>query len=472
MGRRSEAPRSYQNIEILAGSGEGHAIAKINDKVIFVKYAVPGDIVDIYIVGRKKRFSIAAITRIVTPSPHRVPHFCDHYEVCGGCKWQHIHYQQQAKLKQDWASDCIERIGKVEVKESLPILTPETQTFYRNKMEYTFSNKRWLLPNENSEEITHLNALGFHASGKFDKVVDIHKCWLQDDRANEIRNFVRDFTLENQFTYYDLREHNGLLRNLIIRNTTLGQWMIIVCFAENDTSKINLLMNVINEKFSPTSLFYLVNTKKNDTIFDQDLVLFSGKSVIEETLCGLTFEISPKSFFQTNSKQAEKLYETALSFAQLNGNQVVYDLYCGTGTLTLAASLQAKKVIGVELIPEAIDAAKANQIKNNRTNVSFVVGDMKDVFNQDFYQENGFPDIIITDPPRSGMHPNVIKQLLEIACERIVYVSCNPATQARDLEMLSEKYEVVKMQPVDMFPQTHHVEQVALLVLKHSYTQP
>jgi 23S rRNA (uracil1939-C5)-methyltransferase len=466
LGRRSEAPRSYQNIEILAGSGEGHAIAKINDKVIFVKYAVPGDIVDIKIVGRKKRFSIAAITQIVKPSPYRVPHFCDHYEVCGGCKWQHIAYEQQAKLKQDWAADCIERIGKVEVKQSLPILTPETQTFYRNKMEYTFSNKRWLLPDENTEVISHMNALGFHASGKFDKVVNIHKCWLQDDRANEIRNFVRDFTIENQYTYYDLRDHNGLLRNLIIRNTTLGQWMIIVCFAENDAAKIDLLMNAIHEKFSPTSLFYLTNTKKNDTIFDQDVVLFSGKSVIEESLCGLTFEISPKSFFQTNSKQAEKLYETALNFAELNENQVVYDLYCGTGTLTLAASLQAKKVIGVELIPEAIDAAKANQIKNNRANVSFVVGDMKDVFNQDFYRENGFPNVIITDPPRSGMHPQVIKQLLNISCERIVYVSCNPATQARDLEMLSEKYEVVKMQPVDMFPQTHHVEQVALLVLK------
>lgn len=466
MGRRRNEPFEYQKVEILSGSGEGHALAKIDGKVIFVQYAVPGDVVDIRIVGRKKRFSIAKITNFHKKSEHRVNHFCDHYEICGGCKWQHIDYAQQAQLKQDWAYDCITRIGKITPKEFRPIVSPNELTFYRNKMEYTFSNKRWLLPDENIEEIPHTNALGFHASGRFDKVVDIHKCWLQDDRANEIRNFVRDFTLEHQFTYYDLREHNGLMRNLIIRNTTLNQWMIVVCFAENDDEKIAQLMDAIESKFNPKSLFYLINQKKNDTIFDQDLILYSGKGVIEESLCGLTFEISPKSFFQTNSKQAEILYEIALDFANIGNQDTVYDLYCGTGTLTLAASLKAKKVIGVEIVPEAIEAAKVNQTKNSRDNVFFTVGDMKDVFNPGFYKEHGHPDVIITDPPRSGMHPNVIKNLLEIGCQRIVYVSCNPATQARDVEMLSDKYELVKLQPVDMFPQTHHVEQVALLELK------
>lgn len=453
----------FENVTLLSGGGEGHTLAKIDGKVIFVKYGAPGDVVDLQIVGRKKRFSMAKITKLHTASDVRINHFCDHYELCGGCKWQHINYATQLELKNQWAKDCFQRIGKVDVEQYLPIVGADTQQFYRNKMEYTFSNKRWLYEDENIEDLPHTNALGFHAPGRFDKVIDINKCWLQDDLANQIRNFVRDFCLENKFMFYDLRDHGGLMRNLMLRNATTGQWMVNVIFAEDKKPERELLLNAIQEKFSPTALNYAVNTKLNDSIYDLDFISYKGSFDIEESLGGLRFKISPKSFFQTNTKQAELLYKVALDFADLQTTDVVYDLYCGTGTITCLAATKAQKAIGVEIIEEAIVAANENATLNSIANTHFVVGDMKDVFNVDFYAQHGKPDVIITDPPRTGMHPAVVKYLAEIACPKIVYVSCNPATQARDLEMLKDQYKVVKSQAVDMFPQTHHVENVVLL---------
>jgi 23S rRNA (uracil1939-C5)-methyltransferase len=453
----------FEQVSLLAGGGEGHTLAKIDGKVIFVKYGAPGDLVDLQIIGRKKRFSMAKIIKVHQSSELRIPHFCEHYELCGGCKWQHLKYEAQKQLKDQWAKDCFQRIGKVEVGEFFPLVGAETQQFYRNKMEYTFSNKRWLYEDENIDELPHTNALGFHAPGRFDKVIDINKCWLQDDLANDIRNFVRDFCLEHHFTFYDLREHGGLMRNLMLRNTSTGQWMVNVIFAEDKKAERELLLDAIQEKINPTALNYAINTKLNDSIYDLDFISYKGSYEIIEILGGLQFKISPKSFFQTNTKQAEKLYQVALDFAELKSTDVVYDLYCGTGTITCLAAAQAHKAVGVEIVEEAIVAAKENAKLNGIDNTHFVVGDMKDVFNADFYAKNGKPDVIITDPPRSGMHPAVVKYLQEIACPKIVYVSCNPATQARDLEMLKERYKVVKSQAVDMFPQTHHVENVVLL---------
>ncbi len=463
MARRAKQ-QYFERLRLLAGGGEGHAIAKVDSKVIFVKYGAPGDLVDIKIIGRKKRFSLARIEKIHEPSQYRVEPFCEHYGVCGGCKWQHLDYDEQLKLKDQWAKDCLQRIGKIEIDEYLPILGADAQRFYRNKMEYTFSNKRWLYEDEILEELPHGNALGFHAPGRFDKVVDIQKCWLQDDAANAIRNEIRDYCLSHELAFYDLRSHEGLVRNLMLRNSSSGHWMISLFITEfNNQSKA--LLDHIYDTFSPHSLNYAVNTKKNDSIFDLDIINYKGKDHIIERLQDLDFKIHPKSFFQTNSKQADKLYQVALDMAGLKGDEVVYDLYCGTGTITLAAAKHARKAIGVEIVDEAIVLAKENAQLNGMDNSVFVVGDMKDVFNDEFYQNHGAPDLIITDPPRSGMHPKVVQQLLEINCPRIVYVSCNPATQARDLQMLSSHYNAVRSRAVDMFPQTHHVENVVLLEL-------
>ena len=464
--RKKDKQVLFDNVELIAGGGEGHAIAKIDGKVIFVKYGAPGDVVDIRIIGRKKKFSIAKILKIHKASEVRTEHFCEHYGLCGGCRWQHIQYTAQLELKDQWARDCMQRIGKVEVGEYLPIVGADRQRAYRNKMEYTFSNKRWLYDHENIEDLPHTNALGFHAPGRFDKVIDIDTCWLQDDTGNAIRNFVRDYCLKHELPFYDLRDHAGMMRNLMIRNATTGQWMINVIFAQDNKEAREALLEAIYDEFEPTALNYAVNTKLNDSIYDLDFVAYKGSLVIYEKLNGLEFKISPKSFFQTNTKQAEKLYDVALDFAQIGSNDVVYDLYCGTGTITCLAATQAKHAIGVEIIEEAIDAAKENAQYNSIENIHFEVGDMKDVFNAEFYGRHGAPDLIITDPPRSGMHPKVVKYLAEVKCPKIVYVSCNPATQARDLAMLDEVYRVVKSQAVDMFPQTHHVENVTLLELR------
>lgn len=467
MGRnRKNRQQFYENVELLAAGGEGHALAKIEGKVIFVKYGAPGDVVDLKIVGRKKKFSLANITKIHQASTDRVEPFCEHYGTCGGCKWQHIDYSVQQQLKDQWARDCMQRIGKIEIQETLPIVGSSEQQFYRNKMEYTFSNKRWLYDHEDLRELEHTNALGFHAPGRFDKVLAIDKCWLQNDVGNQIRNFVFQYCLENEYTFYDLREHTGLMRNLMLRNTKSGDWMVNVVFAKEEKERIEKLLAAIKEQFNPKAINYCINTKLNDSIFDQEFISYSGDYEIQEELCGLRFNISPKSFFQTNPKQAETLYNVALDFAEISKSDVVYDLYCGTGTITCAAANSAKNAIGVEIVEEAIAAAKVNAEINNLDNVKFLAGDMKDVFNPEFYKEHGAPDIIITDPPRSGMHPKVVEYLAEIACPKIVYVSCNPATQARDLAMLDEKYKVVKSQAVDMFPQTHHVENVVLLELR------
>ena len=456
----------YENVELLAAGGEGHALAKIEGKVIFVKYGAPGDVVDLQVVGRKKKFSLAKITKLHKESELRREPFCEHYGTCGGCKWQHIDYPSQAKLKDTWARDCLTRIGKVEVEETLPIVAAEQLQFYRNKMEYTFSNKRWLYDNETLEELEHTNALGFHAPGRFDKVLAINKCWLQDDKGNDIRNFVYEYCIANDYTFYDLKGHTGLMRNLMLRNTKAGDWMVNVIFAKKEDDKIERLLKAIQEEFNPKALNYCINEKLNDSTFDQEFISYSGDFEIQEELGGLKFNISPKSFFQTNPVQAEKLYEVAIDFADIQPTDVVYDLYCGTGTITCVAATKAKKAVGVEIVEEAIEAAKVNAGINGLTNVEFLAGDMKDVFNAAFYAEHGKPDIIITDPPRSGMHPKVVDYLAEIAAPKIVYVSCNPATQARDLAMLDAKYKIVKSQAVDMFPQTHHAENVVVLELR------
>ncbi|MBR9859352.1 23S rRNA (uracil(1939)-C(5))-methyltransferase RlmD [bacterium] len=465
MGRRNKQ-RNFERVELLAGGGEGHAIAKVNGKVIFVKYGAPGDVVDIKVVGRKKRFDLANITEIHEASKDRTEPFCQHYGTCGGCKWQHLDYAAQLRLKDQWTRDCMQRIGKIEPQEYIDILPAASTEFYRNKMEYTFSNKRWLYEDENLEDLDHTNALGFHAPGRFDKVLAIEKCWLQHDHGNKIRNFVRDYALEHGLSFYDLKEHTGLLRNLMLRNTRNGDWMINLIVAEDDPYSFMPLLEAIKNEFDPYTLNYSINTKLNDSIYDLDFINYSGSGFLWETLFDLEFEIHPKSFFQTNTVQAEKLYQVGLDFAELKGTEVVYDLYCGTGTISLVAARKAKKVIGVEIIQEAIDSANSNAKHNKIDNSVFVCGDMKDVFHDEFYNQHGAPDIIITDPPRSGMHPKVVQQLLSIACPKIVYISCNPATQARDLEVLSEKYDVLKSQAVDMFPHTHHVENVTLLKLR------
>lgn len=459
---RKAKQQYYQQLRLLAGGGEGHAIAKVDNKVIFVKYGAPGDLVDIKIIGRKKRFSLARIEKLHEASESRVEPFCEHYGVCGGCKWQHLDYAEQLKLKDQWTKDCLERIGKIEVEDFEPIVPAENQRFYRNKMEYTFSNKRWLYEGEVLDEMPHTDALGFHAPGRFDKVVDIDKCWLQDHEANNIRNAIRQYSRENDLPFYDLKTHEGLLRNLMLRNNIAGQWMISIFFTAWN-AKTQALMQFVRDEFEPHSLSYAVNTKKNDSIFDLDIVHYSGEDHLLDHLQGLSFKIHPKSFFQTNTAQADRLYDVALEMAQLKGDEVVYDLYCGTGTITLAAAQKAKKAVGVEIVEEAIELANENAASNQLTNVHFQLGDMKDVFNQEFYQSHGAPDLIITDPPRSGMHPKVVQQLLDIGCPRIVYVSCNPATQARDLNMLDKDYKVLRSRAVDMFPQTHHVENVVLL---------
>lgn len=464
--RRKDKQMHYENVELLAAGGEGHALAKIEGKVIFVKFGAPGDVVDIQIVGRKKKFSLAKITKLHAKSESRVDAFCEHYGTCGGCKWQHIDYGVQSELKDQWARDCMQRIGKIEIEETLPIVAANELQFYRNKMEYTFSNKRWLYQDEKLEDLEHTNALGFHAPGRFDKVLAIDKCWLQDDMGNQIRNFVFDYCLTNGYTFYDLREHTGLMRNLMLRSTKSGDWMINVIFAKNESENIENLLQAIYEKFEPKALNYCINEKLNDSTFDQEFIQYKGSFDIQEELCGLKFNISPKSFFQTNPVQAELLYNVAIDFADIQPTDVVYDLYCGTGTITCVAAKKAKRAVGVEIVEEAIEAAKVNAEINGLENTTFLAGDMKDVFNESFYENHGKPDIIITDPPRSGMHPKVVAYLAEIACPKIVYVSCNPATQARDIAMLDEKYKVVKSQAVDMFPQTHHVENVVLLELR------
>lgn len=471
--RKNKTHTIVENVEIIDIANEGKGIAKVDELVVFVEKVVPGDIVDIEIYKQKKNLAEAKVSKFVQFSNKRAEPFCEHFGVCGGCKWQNMSYENQLHYKQKTVVDALTRLCKIELPEIDYIKGSESTDYYRNKMEYTFSNKRWLTIEEiQTEEKLEMNALGFHIPKKFDKILDIQKCHLQDTRANDIRNAVREFALKNKYTFYDIRNHVGLLRNLIIRNTSINEWMVVVAFAENDTEKINALMQYLLEQFSfITSLQYLVNTKKNDTIYDQEVITYAGNAYIHEMMKDLNgeeikFRISAKSFYQTNSDQAALLYKIAAELCEFKGDELVYDLYTGTGTIANYIARSAKKVIGIDYVDDAIKDAKVNSSINSIDNTLFFAGDMKDLLNDEFIAEHGKPNIIITDPPRAGMHEDVCKQLLKIAAEKIVYVSCNVATQARDLAILDEKYKVMKVQPVDMFPQTEHVENAVLLVLR------
>lgn len=455
-----------ESVTIIDAGAEGQAVAKVNEMVVFVDGGVPGDVVDVQLTRKKKNYALGKIVKFHTHSDKRSEPFCEHFGVCGGCKWQNMKYEWQLHYKQKQVVDNLQRIGKMDLPEISPIIGSHAEKYYRNKLEFTFSNKMWLTDEEIKSGATfdNRNALGFHIPKMFDKILDINNCHLQAEPSNSIRLVLKEFALKNKLTFYDIREHKGLLRNIIIRTTSTGQLMIIVCFGEQDDEGIEKVLSFLNEQFPQvTALMYVVNLKFNDTISDQLIETYHKKDHIIEEMEELKFRISPKSFYQTNSEQAYALYKVTRDFAGLTGNEIVYDLYTGTGTIANFIAKQAKKVIGVEYIPDAIEDAKINSQLNNISNTTFFAGDLKDVLNDEFVKQNGQPDVIITDPPRNGMHEDVVKKILEINPKRIVYVSCNPATQARDLVLLCTNYKVTKIQPVDMFPQTHHVENVVLL---------
>ncbi len=455
-----------ENLEVIDTSDDGAGVAKHNEMVVFIKGAVPGDVVDAQLTMKKKNFAEGKVTTIKIASPKRTEPVCVHFGTCGGCKWQNLAYSEQLLFKQKKVLDSFTRIAKVEIPEVNTILGSSEEYYYRNKLEFTFSNKRWLKKEEMYEtsEGRMMDALGFHIPGMFDKILDINHCYLQSDPSNAIRNAVREYTLKNKFPFFDLRVQNGLMRNLIIRTSIIGELMVIVVFYQNDVEEIKGLLIHLKESFPQiTSLQYIVNGKKNDTISDQNVILFSGRDFIYEEMEGLKFKVSAKSFYQTNSKQAYELYKITRDFADLKGDEVVYDLYTGTGTIANFIAKQCAKVVGVEYIEIAIADAKENSEINNIHNTLFYAGDMKDLLTADFIETNGRPDVIITDPPRAGMHTDVVNAIMNSGAKRIVYVSCNPATQARDVALMDSLYKVEKIQPVDMFPQTHHVENVVLL---------
>ena len=467
--KRKELPL-LEKVLITDVAAEGKALARVNDLVVFVPYVVPGDVVDLQVRRKKHNYAEAEAVKFHEYSEKRAVPFCEHYGVCGGCVWQILPYSEQLKYKQKQVVDALTRIGHVELPEISPIIGSEKTQCYRNKLEFTFSNKRWLTREEVASGVDfERNAVGFHITGAFDKVLPIEKCWLQDDICNQIRNAIRDYALEHGYTFIDLRQHTGMMRNLVIRTASTGELMVIVVArveGAEERDKFLALMEYVKQTFPQiTSLQYVINNKVNDSIGDLDVELYSGRDHIFEEMEGLRFKIGPKSFYQTNSEQAYQLYKVARGFAQLSGNELVYDLYTGTGTIANFVSRQARQVIGIEYVPEAIEDAKVNSAVNGIENTLFYAGDMKDILTDDFIAEHGRPDVIITDPPRAGMHPDVINVILNAAPQRIVYVSCNPATQARDLQLLDVKYKVEAVQPVDMFPQTHHVENVVLLTL-------
>ena len=455
-------------------ASEGKALVRHNDLVIFVPYVIPGDITDIQLTRKKNSYAEGRAVFFHTFSTERRAAFCEHYGICGGCQWQILPYQEQLRHKQQQVQDNLTRIGKIELPEISSILGSSKTEYYRNKLEFTFSNKRWMTEEEiKSEKIfENRNALGFHIPGKFDKVLDINTCWLQDPVSNHIRNEIRSFAVKNEFTFFDLINKGGLLRNIIIRTSTTGEVMLIVVFYEDIPDQREMLLSHISEKFPEiTSLLYVINGKANDTITDLEISLYKGKEYIYEEMEGLKFKIGPKSFFQTNSEQAYNLYKIVRDFAQLTGKEKVYDLYTGTGTIANFVAKDASQVIGIEYVPEAIDDAHINSELNGIKNTLFFAGDMKDLLNEAFIEEYGRPDVIITDPPRAGMHDDVLKTILFAEPQRIVYVSCNPATQARDLNCLDSSYKVEKIQPVDMFPHTHHIENIVLLGKKIEKTK-
>jgi len=458
-----------EDLEIIDAGGEGKAVGKKEGLTVFVPFVVPGDIVDVEVFKKKKNYAEARTLNIKTKSPHRIEPECAHFGLCGGCKWQILNYETQLKYKQKQVEDCFRHLGKFEFPPILPIIPSKNQYEYRNKLEYTFSHLRWL----NNEDMRLRDAgsnletrgLGFHIPGKFDKILDIQHCSLQAEPSNEIRNSVKQFAIEHNIAFYNIRNHEGVLRNLFIRNNAKNEVMVIVSLTEMN-AQTKLLLDFLKDKFSQiSSLFYVINTKLNDSIYDINPILYAGVPYISETMEELHFKIGPLSFFQTNSSQALELYKVVRNFAQITPKDIVYDLYTGTGTIALFVAKQARKVVGIEYVEDAIEDAKYNAQQNGITHAVFFAGDMKDVLNQNCTKRNGKPDIVITDPPRAGMHPHVVARLLEMEPSKIVYISCNPATQARDITELSKKYTVAEIQPVDMFPHTHHVENVVKLVI-------
>lgn len=468
MGRRiPQEKRQLDNIEIFDIAEEGKGVGRYEDLVLFIEKAIPGDVVNVELQRKKKNFAEGRVTQIVKSSPFRIEPFCPHFGVCGGCKWQHMSYQAQLKFKHQYVDNALSRIGKVDTSSMEEILGSQNTTYYRNKLEYTFSNKRWLTDRDAVVDPQDMNALGFHVPGRFDKILDIEHCFLQQDPSNKLRNSLRDFAIQHGVTFYDLRAHEGALRNLIIRTSSTGETMVVVVFAYPEEGQVELVMNYLASEFPDiTSLLYIINQKRNDTIFDQEIEVYKGRDFIYEEMEGLKFKVGPKSFYQTNSHQAYELYKITREFAELKGDELVYDLYTGAGTIANFVARSAREVVGVEYVPSAIEDAKYNSQINGVNNTKFYAGDMKDVLTAEFVAEHGKPDVIITDPPRAGMHADVVNRILEMEAAKVVYVSCNAATQARDLEMLSTKYEIVRIKPVDMFPQTQHVENVVLLKLK------
>lgn len=472
MGRKKKPMPVFEQVTITDCAAEGKALARVDDMVVFVPFCVPGDVVDLQVRKKKHSYCEAEVIKFHQLSKVRETAMCSHFGICGGCKWQNLPYSEQLKMKQRQVFDQLSRIGKIPLPEFRTILGSVKTSEYRNKLEFGCSNRRWLTRQEveQGEEITDKNAIGFHITGAFDKIYPIEKCWLMDDLHNQIRNEIRDYAITTGMTFFDLRAQKGLLRDIMIRNSNTGEWMVLIQFhydEPGDEQKARLLMKHVAEKFPQiTSLLYVDNQKCNDTFGDLDIQLFCGNDHIFETMEELKFKVGPKSFYQTNTEQAYHLYCVAREFASLTGNELVYDLYTGTGTIANFVSRQARMVIGIEYVPEAIEDAKVNSQINGIDNTLFYAGDMKDILNDDFIARHGRPDVIITDPPRAGMHPDVVNTIIKAAPRRIVYVSCNPATQARDLQLLDPYYAVSEVQPVDMFPHTPHVENVVLLKLK------
>lgn len=468
MGRK-KLDLILENVKIEAVAAEGKSLAHVDGTVVFVEFAVPGDIVNVKVTKKKKNYMEGFILEIVKPSEDRLQPFCEHFGICGGCRWQPLPYDMQLKAKQQQVWDQLVRIGHLEIPGISPILPSDKTKYYRNKLEFTFSNKRWIYNNEDPDSLTDEErlGLGFHVGKFFDKVLDIKHCSLQPEPSNEIRLFIREYAVTHDLEFYNIRENTGFLRNIIVRNNQIGDVMLTVCFAYDDQDKIVPMLDAVAAEFPQIkSLHYVINEKLNDSISDLDCILYKGEDAIWETMGKLKFKIGPKSFYQTNSEQVYKLYSVAKEFAALTGNEVVYDLYTGTGTIAQFISDKASKVIGIEYVKEAIEDARINAEANGITNCTFFDGDMKDILTADFIKEHGKPEVMIIDPPRAGMHPDVVKVIMEAAPERIVYVSCNPASQARDLAMMSPMYEITAVQPVDMFPHTMHVENVCALKLK------
>ena len=474
MARKKKELPLLEKIEITGVAAEGKALARVNDLVVFVPYVVPGDVVDLQVRRKKHSYAEAEAVKFHEYSKERSQPFCKHYGICGGCKWQCLAYEYQLKYKQQQVVDALTRIGKVELPPVMPILGSENICEYRNKLEFTFSNKRWLTWDEVAQNVQYdnMNALGFHIPGAFDKVLDIQECALMQGLNNRLRNGIREFANKESVPFYDLRSHSGVLRSMMLRTSSTGEVMLLLqarVECENDRVLLEKVLQYVADSFPEvTSLLYVVNNKCNDTFGDLEVVTYKGTDVIYEEMEGLRFKVGPKSFYQTNSKQAYNLYKVARDFAALTGEEVVYDLYTGTGTIANFVASKAKKVVGVEYVEDAIIDARVNAQLNGFNNLAFFAGDMKDILTRDFISEHGCPDVIITDPPRAGMHEDVISTILFAAPKRIVYVSCNPATQARDLQLLDVDYKVMAVQPVDMFPHTHHVENVVLLERKDS----